>query len=695
MKIMKTNGVKMMEWKMFSAVFAMLLLAFPAGLYAENSTTSVCSGYTKLTIFQTMTSTNQHTFTLADVSIENTPGTYSAVIDVSRSGTLMEELIVNPGSSANYAASDGTTYTVSVCSTSSGAAGTKWAYVKVTPTSTPANQPPVITSVGGPSSLSVNQKGTWTVSAYDPDGTYLTYSVNWGESAPQSSDALGRIGSSASFEHAYSTAGAYMITFTVKDAQGATAQNAAYVNVGGYSSGCDSSFNQLMVGQMLQVPPRTNTYGVKLIDISADSDRAAMVQILDPNEVVLDYAKIVPGIKYVYAGKSGNLAIETCKAVSASNDVNSAWIKGAMTTSPGTDTCSGYHTLVPGQEIDVKTFLVRLNSISTEQGITTTQRTAKVGILSPLDVLLETKTMAPGSTYTYSQAGTSNSVTVKVCDTAYGIIAGTSWAKIDATAIAGSTGNLPPVITGVGGPTSLAAKAVGTWKRSAYDPDGTYINVGIEWGDGSKAASPVSGSLLTFQHTYSQGGTYKIVFTVTDDKGAQTQSSVTVVVLSGIAPSEKLSFKIKKGWNMLSSPAETTSGIDVMAIAQKCDVATNAWEYDAANGKYVVSTSIKPKGAWLRANEDCEFEIDPPYTTRVRFALSAGWNIVGASGTATTLSSMSGNCKVTSGPWSYSPLTGQYSQSSTLEPTKAYWVKVASACTIESTGDVPPSAPTN
>ena len=259
----------------------------------------------------------------------------------------------------------------------------------------------------------------------------------------------------------------------------------------------------------------------------------------------------------------------------------------------------------------------------------------------------------------------------------------------------GASSNLPPVINGVGGPTSLAANAVGTWKLSAYDPEGSYINVGVEWGDGSKAATPVSGSLLTFQHTYAQGGTYKIVFTVTDDKGAQAQSTVTVAIISSIAPSEKLSFKIKKGWNMLSSPAETTSGIDVMAIAQKCDVAANAWEYDAANGKYVVSTSIKPKGAWLRANADCEFEIAPPYTTRVRFALSAGWNVVGAPGTSASISSMSGNCKVTSGPWSYSPSAGQYTQSSVLEPTKAYWVKVASACTMENTGDAPPSAPTN
>ena len=559
------------------------------------------------------------------------------------------------------------------------------------------NRPPVITSVSGPSSLSTNQQGTWSISASDPDGTQLSYSVLWGD---EQVGALykDQVGSVATFPHTYSQAGAYMITFTVKDAQGATAQSAAYVNVGGYSSGCDSSFNHLTVGQMLQVPPMTNTYGVKLIDISADSDRAAMVQILDSNEAVLDYAKVVPGTRYVYAGKSGNLAIETCNAASASNDVNSAWIKGAMTTSPGTDICAGYHTLVQDQVLDVGTFYVRLDGVSTAQGITASQRYANIDIMTPVGMPLDKKQMYPGTAYSYTQNGTANTVNVKLCDTAYGIADGKKWVKIDATA-ASDPNNLPPVINGVSGPSSLSTGSAGTWKVSANDPDGNYLTYSVNWGDGGGMAKSGSGSAyatVTFEHTYSKAGTYTVKFTVTDIAGATAQSDAVVDVAgSTITPSERLSFKIKKGWNMLSSPADTTSGIDVMAIAQKCDVATNAWEYDAANGKYVASTSIKPKGAWLRANADCEFWIDPPYTTRVRFALSAGWNIVGAPGTATAFSSMTGNCKVTSGPWAYSPSSGQYSQSRLLEPTNAYWVKVASACTMENTGDVPPSAPEN
>ncbi|MFA5929713.1 MAG: PKD domain-containing protein [Candidatus Micrarchaeia archaeon] len=562
-------------------------------------------------------------------------------------------------------------------------------------TAVSSNKAPVITGTGGPSTLGVNQEGTWTVTAYDPDGTYLTYSVNWGESAPASSDAVGRIGSSATFEHTYASAGAYMITFTVKDAQGGSTQSAAYVNVGGYSSGCDSSFNHLSVGQMLQVPPMTNTYGVKLIDISADSDRAAMVQILDPNEAVLDYAKVVPGTKYVYSGKSGNLAIETCKATSASNDVNSAWIKGAMTTSPGTDVCAGYHTLTIGQEIDAKTFLVRLDGVYTAQGITASQRTAKVGILSPLDVLLEEKTMAPGSSYTYTQPGTSNSVTVKLCDTAYGAAAGTSWAKMDAIALSSSTGNLPPVITEVGGPTSLAVNTAGTWKVSAYDPDGSYINVGVDWGDGNKAPSPVSGSLLTFQHTYAQPGTYRVVFTVTDDKGAQAQSTVTVAVLSGITPASRISIKLERGWNMVSVP--TSYEVTPDEIAKKCDISTTVWAYNPQTGQYTTATTLRYGmiGFWIRANSACTYELDAPYYSLPTYPMKAGWNMIGSPLISTAISSFAGDCRITSGPWNYSPSAEQYAYSSTLEPAKGYWVKVASDCTLKSASDVPPSAPTN
>lgn len=45
------------------------------------------------------------------------------------------------------------------------------------------NQPPVITGVSGPTSLKVNETGTWSVTANDPENGYLSYTIDWGDTA--------------------------------------------------------------------------------------------------------------------------------------------------------------------------------------------------------------------------------------------------------------------------------------------------------------------------------------------------------------------------------------------------------------------------------------------------------------------------------------------------------------------------------
>ncbi|MFA5930466.1 MAG: PKD domain-containing protein [Candidatus Micrarchaeia archaeon] len=88
------------------------------------------------------------------------------------------------------------------------------------------NLPPVIAGVSGSTILLANEQGTWNIGAFDPDGTYLSYSVQWGDKASYNSSALSsaQIGSAATLQHEYSQAGNYTITFTVTDSEGASAQ---------------------------------------------------------------------------------------------------------------------------------------------------------------------------------------------------------------------------------------------------------------------------------------------------------------------------------------------------------------------------------------------------------------------------------------------------------------------------------------
>lgn len=105
-----------------------------------------------------------------------------------------------------------------------------------------------------------------------------------------------------------------------------------------------------------------------------------------------------------------------------------------------------------------------------------------------------------------------------------------------------SGSNLPPVITGVSGPTSLKVNETGSWTITANDPDGGYLSYTVDWGDAASAQptsdkSQTQDQKATFTHSYSKAGTYTIAFTVTDDKGASAKATLSVNVTSADNPS--------------------------------------------------------------------------------------------------------------------------------------------------------------
>ena len=107
----------------------------------------------------------------------------------------------------------------------------------------PTTDTPVISQVSGPTVLSVNQTGTWSVLAYDKDQQTLTYSVNWGDEVsgarvPVTHSALDvAVGSqSTTFTHNYAYAGTYKVSFTVKDSDGNAGHSSITVQVGSITS---------------------------------------------------------------------------------------------------------------------------------------------------------------------------------------------------------------------------------------------------------------------------------------------------------------------------------------------------------------------------------------------------------------------------------------------------------------------------
>lgn len=103
---------------------------------------------------------------------------------------------------------------------------------------TTGNKPPVISGFSGPTTLAVNQTGTWTVNASDPENGTLSYNITWGDevwlvqaNAHAAQSALAFVQTST-LTHSYTNAGTYTIIVVVQDANGQTAKTSTTVQVG-------------------------------------------------------------------------------------------------------------------------------------------------------------------------------------------------------------------------------------------------------------------------------------------------------------------------------------------------------------------------------------------------------------------------------------------------------------------------------
>lgn len=98
-----------------------------------------------------------------------------------------------------------------------------------------ANRPPAFKDTPtGPTSVNAGQQGTWTFHGGDPDGMSLIYTASWGDNTVGDSGiktVSPNTSSTFTFTHTYQTAGAYTITFGLKDSEGAQVTTTKTVEV--------------------------------------------------------------------------------------------------------------------------------------------------------------------------------------------------------------------------------------------------------------------------------------------------------------------------------------------------------------------------------------------------------------------------------------------------------------------------------
>lgn len=119
-----------------------------------------------------------------------------------------------------------------------------------------ANRPPVISSFLGPTTLNVNQTGTWTIQASDPENGTLSYHVVWGDEQyvlPMVGYAAEAFVQTATFTHTYSSAGTYTVSITVRDSAGQEARSSSTVRVEGTPQYCTMEYAPVC-GQKIVCP---------------------------------------------------------------------------------------------------------------------------------------------------------------------------------------------------------------------------------------------------------------------------------------------------------------------------------------------------------------------------------------------------------------------------------------------------------
>lgn len=321
-----------------------------------------------------------------------------------------------------------------------------------------------------------------TAASTDPDGTIVASTINFGDgSAPVS-------GSSAS--HTYNTAGTYTITGTVTDNMGATASKSAAIVV--------TSRSNLPPTAVIAATP-SSTYAPATINVSAagssDPDGTIASSVISFGDgtsasgLTASHTFSAAGVYTLTAKVTDNLGASsiasTSVTVKAPEVIVSSPAAGAFLPSQVHVVASGFSGYkVTAMQIYVDGAIVYSVNSANLDG-------------------------------TISLASGSHTLVVKGWD-----VAGRNFFKqltvtINKPPVAALTLNSGSILLGG----SIAASAA-----TSTGPDGTIASTIISFGDGSSATA------VSASHQYKLAGTYTVKATVTDNLGASSTASATVVV---------------------------------------------------------------------------------------------------------------------------------------------------------------------
>jgi PKD repeat protein len=408
-------------------------------------------------------------------------------------------------------------------------------------------------SVTAPASITASTEGS-----SDPDGTIVSSTINFGDgSAPIS-------GSNAI--HTYSVAGTYTITGTVTDNLGATASKSAAIVI-------SSSANLPPVAVISATP--NSAYAPATITVSAagssDPDGTIASSIISFGDgtsasgLTASHKFSAAGVYTLTATVTDNLGASSTASTSinikAPEVIVSSPASGALLNSQVHVVASGFsgYTVTAMQIYVDGAIVYSVNSANLDG--------------------------------TISIGSGPHTLTIKGWD-----VSGRNFYKQLAVTI-----NKPPVAAlTLSSGSILVGGSITASAANSTDPDGTIASTVISFGDGSLV------SAISASHQYKTAGTYTVKATVTDNMGASSSTSSTVVV--------------KPPFVTITSPTFTsTTSTSVRATGT------------SSSGYPVVATQVYLDGVLKFQSSNATADTTLPVTVGTHQIIIKGWDSSGAS----------------------------------------------------------------